>query len=1092
MIPLLASLSCRLLLVVLALSMVAADAAAESSRLWEDPAVIAVGKLPPRSSGWPCPDAATALKTDYRGFANSPWVRCLSGDWRFHWSPNPESRPHRFFEASFDDTAWSELRVPGDWQTQGHGTPIYLNKGYPFQVDPPRVTSTPNPAYTAYEHRNPIGSYRRAFSLPDDWDGKRVFLHFAGAKSALFVWVNGKRVGYSQGSRCPAEFDVTDFVRQGENVLACEVYRWSDGSYLEDQDMWRLSGLYRDVFLYCKPATHLWDVFVNGDFDPATSQAAVTVEGEVRNASSSDAIDCRVKVRLAGADRNTHLIDHDLSTVPTDTTAAFATRRITVDGVTPWSTEQPTLHSVIVELWRGDSLLEAQHRSVGFRRVELAQEGFVLNGRPLKLKGVNRHEHHPDYGSHVPYETMVKDIRLIKLANLNTVRTSHYPCDPRWYELCDEYGLMVLDEANVESHGLSYHRNVLPGDLPEWGDAATDRMRRMVVRDRGHASVVGWSLGNEAGFGQAFVRMATVCRELDPQGRFIQYADMNAPCDVDSRTYPTVEWLKDYLSGQDSRRDDRKSRQNQDPHGAYSAEKPLLLNEYCHAMGNSVGNLQEYWHVIDSSPRLLGGYIWDWVDQGLRRTDGTGQAYLAFGGDFGDAPNDGNFCINGLVNADRKPHPHYWEVQKVHQPVSLELVDRRSGVVRLTNRHAFTNLSSYRCVWELLRDGVVADRGVASALDIPPGGSKSVQLAAGGLPAVDRGDAHLTVSLRTREANAWSKAGHRVAWEQFVLRSSPPPRPEAIAYDEASVASPLKKTGPTVSLSNGDSSVSIAVDRSTGMLTSLKAAGEEWLVGAAQLNLWRAPTDNDLGWKVREKLGVWEGAHETVRCQSLRIVDLGDAGGSVLQAEAELLDGRANAELEYRLSGAAVTVACRLRLSETLPPPPRVGVTLCVPAHLVNVEWLGRGPHESYRDRFASAAFGRYTSTIDAFSHRYARPQESGNRTGVRWAALRDKTGRGLLVRGLGGPLSVSAWPYTREDLAEASHAHRLPHRGFVCLNVDLGQIGVGGDNSWGLPVHSQHMFQRGDSLDYCFRLEPVSPDVWRRASNSQGVVRNK
>ncbi|MEM9079059.1 MAG: glycoside hydrolase family 2 TIM barrel-domain containing protein, partial [Verrucomicrobiota bacterium] len=552
----------------------------------EDPTITGISKLPPRSNSWPCPDQASA--EEYR-YGNSPWIKSLNGMWKFHWAKRPEERPRFFFKKDFDVTNWDEIPVPSTWEREGYGTPIYVNSIYPFHVDPPRIMGEPDKTYTTYLERNPTGSYVRSFHVPKPWQGQRILLHFAGVSSAMFVWVNGEKIGYSQGSRLPAEFDITQHIVEGENQLAVEVYKYCDGSYLEDQDFWRLGGIYRDVFLTTLPQDGIWDVYVEPKFDPRSGK------GEIR-LHHTPLAECQPEVTLTLKDPQGKIVSSATSF-----------------PVKPWSPDSPSVYHAFVEVRNKDRLVSVYKVPVAFRRLEIEGPLLLFNGKPLKIRGVNRHEFDPHSGYTVTEELMRKDLILLKQGNVNFVRNAHYPADPRWYELCDEIGMLVMDEANVESHGLSYHKRVLPGDQPEWTKAVVERMERMVVRSRQHPCVQMWSLGNEAGYGKAFLEMRKACLQADPEKRVIQYADMNKAADLDSQTYPTVKWLKEHIANKASRKGEQGQDSNEEQHGPYPSGRPFLMNEYAHAMGNSLGNFQDYWKLIANETILCGGFIWDWV-----------------------------------------------------------------------------------------------------------------------------------------------------------------------------------------------------------------------------------------------------------------------------------------------------------------------------------------------------------------------------------------------------------------------------------------------------------------------------------------------
>lgn len=1049
--------------------------AAVGSRDWEDPSVIGNNKLPPRASGWSCPTLKTAMKCDYRNHRQSPWVVQLNGDWKFAWSPQPDERPADFFKSEFNDSAWGSIRVPGTWQLQGHGVPIYLNKGYPFKVDPPRVMGEPDPRYTTFRHRNPVGSYRKTFTVPEGWQGKRLYLHFAGVQSAMYVWVNGERVGYSQGSRCPAEFDVTDFVRPGTNLLACEVYRWCDGSYVEDQDMWRFSGIYRDVYLFCKPKVHLWDVHVETDLDVASRSGSVLVCGSVRNTSNESTRDLTLHVRLFDPEMRP-LKGHQrrLFETPLEETndewRPIHTTAVSIPKPQTWSHETPRLYTAVVELLRRGEVLEAQQSRIGFRNVEVSADGFRLNGQVLKLKGVNRHEHHPDYGGYVPRDTMIQDLRLMKQANINLVRTSHYPTDPSWYELCDEIGMLVMDEANVESHGLSYRRKNLPGDSDTWRSTCVDRMRRMVIRDRRHPSVVSWSLGNEAGYGNVFASMAKECRQLDGQDRPIQYADMNAPCDMDSRTYPTLAWLQDYVSGTG-----KLSVSASAAHGDFPSNKPFFMNEYSHAMGNSVGNLCDYWEMIDQHPNLIGGCIWDWVDQGLRKIRPNGESFLAYGGQFGDYPNDGNFCMNGLVDADRNPHPHYWEVRKVYQSIRVVAIDAKKGQFKVSNKHAFLNLNQFDATWTLRADGRVVESDRLDPIEVPPGASAPITVTPQTLQAYADAELHLTIRFELKSDTPWAPKGFCIGWDQILLSERALPNDTVLPSHRENDVVAVESDGHVrlIASGGGDTNFKVAIDTSSGMIDSICYNSKEYLVDPFRLNFWRAPTDNDRGWNMPTLLGVWKAAGRNAKPLAINT----NSGQASVAVDLELADGGAQAVVNYHLDVTgklAVGFKFQDQETEEMPRPPRVGMQCTIPAEFTQVQWYGRGPHESYADRCQGAALGVYRSAVDRWAHLYPRPQESGNRTGVRWVEFTSPSGDGLRFGALKAPFNCSAWSHTQDDLENAAYPHEVPRREAITVNVDYRQIGVGGDNSWSLPVHDKYMILPDDDCNFTFYIQPV------------------
>ena len=1017
----------------------------------EDASITHQNKLPPRANAWPQPDEARALASRY---AEGPWVKSLNGTWKFHWSPRPEARPADFYQAGFNDSAWGTIPVPSTWEREGHGTPIYVNFTYPFKVDPPRVMGEPDKKYTSYIERNPVGSYRRDFEVPADWAGQRVILHFGGVSSALFVWVNGQKVGYSQDSRLPAEFDITGLIRAGKNQLSVEVYKYCDGSYIEDQDYWRLGGIFREVLIAAVPAQGLWDVYAEPEYDPANGSGAVTLH-------TTPMPGAKPEVSFSLLDASGRKV-------------GGGKERILLPQVTAWHPERPIFYQAVVEVKAAGQTVAVHRLPVGFRKLAVVGPELQFNGKPLKVRGVNRHESDPHTGYTVNEESMRRDLFLMKRANINFVRTSHYPTDPRWYALCDEFGMLVVDEANVESHGLSYHKRLLPGDQPDWSAAVVERMERMVVRDRQHPCIVMWSLGNEAGFGSSFLAMREACRQLDPEKRVIQYADMNLAADVDSQTYPPIKWLKDHVKGKAVRKGEKGETSFPDQHGPYPSGRPFLLNEYALAMGNSLGNFQDYWDLIEAEPILVGGFVWEWADHGLYRDRKDPSQGFVYGGDFGDFPNDGTCGINGLVNPDRVPYPHFYELQKVYQPVRFDGRDLAAGRLRLSNRRLLNDLSDLQLGFEIRREGVVVASGGLPACAVAAGASAEIDVAAVSAQArhwaEQGGEVLVTFKLSQSVATAWAPAGEVVAWEQVAWTQSSRTQPVLAAGPVA-----VDKTADGVVLTAGKTTVRIAAK--TGLPERYTVGGQELLSEPVRWNFWRAPNENDKGWRMPQKLAVWKTAGQEFLVEAIAAKS-DDAGrGQVavtlvhpaLKLRVEVgytlaADGVLRTEVNYGGAGAAKT-----------PMLPRLGLQWVLPAKLDQIEWYGRGPQENYWDRHTAAALGRYRSTVAEWITPYVRPQENANRTDVRWVSFRGVDRAGLRVDAANGqPLSVSAWPYTQEDLAGATHNRDLPKRDLITVNLDHRQIGVGGDNAWGAPVNDPYLIPADRVYTWSFTLTPV------------------
>ncbi|WP_229776907.1 glycoside hydrolase family 2 TIM barrel-domain containing protein, partial [Alicyclobacillus cellulosilyticus] len=714
---------------------------------WENHQVLHRHRLPARACFVPFSDETSALAHDR---ALSDRIMLLNGMWKFHYAAAPAYVPAAFAEPGFDASDWADLPVPSHWQLHGYGRPHYTNVIYPFPVDPPRVPSD-----------NPTGCYRRTFILPESWAGDVIHLRFEGVDSAFHVFVNGQLAGYSQGSRLPSEFDITELVHPGENVIAVAVYQWSDGSYLEDQDMWWLSGIFRDVYLLRRPHLHLWDWFAQPSLDAAYRDGTLAVTAKVRNQGRTQVSGARLHGRLL--DASGQEVAAGVSEVPAAGPGqeAAAALSLVVREPRKWSAEDPYLYHLVLTLEADGQVLEVVAGRVGFRQIELKGGQLLVNGVPILFRGVNRHEFHPDFGRAVPYEAMVADIRLMKQHNINAVRTSHYPDDPRWYDLCDEYGLYVIDEADLETHGFhplgAWNRL---SDDPAWEAAYVDRMERMVHRDKNHPCVILWSLGNESGYGRNHEAMAACARAIDPT-RLIHYeGDREAKtADVVSTMYTSVPELRQLGERTD-------------------IPKPHILCEYAHAMGNGPGGLREYWEAFYQYPRLQGGFVWEWCDHGIRTRTPDGREYFAYGGDFGDEPNDGNFVIDGLVFPDRVPSPGLIEYKKVIEPVHVTPVDLAAGVIRVHNRYDFLSLDHLVMVWSIEAEGRVVQSGTAALPHIPAGVSAEVRLpyrwpaaAVPGCaqPGGAQGEHWLHVRFLLAAATPWADAGHEVAWAQLAL-----------------------------------------------------------------------------------------------------------------------------------------------------------------------------------------------------------------------------------------------------------------------------------------------------------------------------------
>ena len=1021
---------------------------------WENPQVFGRNKEKPGCTRMPFPSEETALQLSHD---QSPRCRCINGDWKFHWSPNPDTRPKEFYGVGYDDSTWDRIPVPSNWEMQGYGMPIYLNVDYPFPADPPHIP----------HEDNPVGSYRTCFTVPDDWSGKQVFLQFGGVYSAFYLWVNGHKVGYSQESKTPAEFNITSFLQADENILAVEVYRWCDGSYLEDQDMWRLSGIFRDVFLYAAAPVHIRDYAVTSDLDAAYLDAEITLTVDVRNLADT-----------VGEFYCIETVLYDPAGDPVETAAGLSleltdiavgeTARITgtaeVENPLKWTSETPHLYTLTMTLKNeAGEVLEVYAVQHGFRKIEVRNKRFCINGVPVHIKGVNRHEHSPDRGRAVTQEEMERDILLMKRHNINTVRTSHYPNQPAWYDLCDRYGLYVIDEANIEAHGMGYDLDKTLGNNPEWEEAHLDRIRRMVERDKNHPSIILWSMGNESGPGSNFDSCAALIRELDPT-RLVHYERYNEVTDVRSEMYFRIPQLLELVAP-----------------GSCN-EKPFLLCEYAHAMGNSVGNLQDYWDVFEAHPIFMGGCIWDFVDQALRKPfdDPRGSRktpashykkdwFWAYGGDYGEEHHDDIFCCDGLFQADRTPNPSASEVKKVYQYIKFKPVDLRTGEICIHNKYYFLDTENLKIHWEIMADGVLLEQGVLPIVNIAPGEKETLTIPF--TPLIVRADTEYFIRLSACLARdlPWADAGFEIAWDQYQL-----PVETIIASSmllESFPALTLKEDTQEITVS-GDG-YTVCIDKTTGDIISWNVSGNELLVSPLQPNFWRAPTDNDRGNKMPERLKCWRDVSDQRRVTEIMVTQpTPDAVHTIIRSI--LPENKAVLETRYKIYGNGdILISLTLEKKGTSPYLPRFGMHTALPAQYKQAAWFGRGPQETYWDRKTGAAVGVYRGTVEELLHAYVRPQENGNHTDVRWITLTNTQGKGILVSGMPG-INTSVWPYTQEDLEAASHDCLLPRRSFVTLNIDYRQMGVGGDDSWGALTREKYCLT-DNSLTYQFRLTPLS-----------------
>ena len=994
---------------------------------WDNPELVSRNREPAHATLIPFADAQSALAGERTA---SPYFRLLNGTWKFRYAPSPAAAPPDLRRPDLDDRGWDDIQVPGNWQLQGYDRPIYVNVQYPIPVeDYPRVP----------RDDNPTGSYRTRFTLPEGWAGCQVFLVFDGVDSAGHVWLNGHPVGYSTDSRLPAEFNVTRYLQRGENVLAVRVYRWSSGTWLEDQDFWRLSGIFRDVYLMATPPVHVRDFTVVTELDGAYRHGTVRLSARVRDYTGPLAPGYRLEAALYDGEGQPVGATPSLPVPPAaggETTLELA---LAVRSPRKWSAEDPYLYTLLLTLKDpAGQVLEVERAGVGFRRVEIRDGRLWINGVPVRLRGVNRHEHDPDRGHTVTEESMLADIRLMKQHNINAVRTSHYPNVPLWYDLCDRYGLYLIDEANLESHGLWGE----PAQDPAWRAAFLERGSRMVERDKNHPSVIIWSLGNESGYGPNHDAMAEWIHQHDPTRPVHYESAFDAPLvDMVSVMYPRLAEPPQPL------RSGGKARKNlielaEDP----QERRPLLMCEYAHAMGNSPGNLAEYWEVIEAHERCIGGFVWDWVDQGLRQRTPDGRPWYAYGGDFGEERHDGDFCINGMVWPDRTPHPCLWEYKKVLEPVRVYPLDLSVGLVEVENRYDFSDLSHLALAWTLSADGRLLKRGKLRTPRLRPGQRARLRVPFRMPPLEPGAEYWLGLSFTLAQDAPWAPAGHQVAWAQFRLPFGLPG--PALRVEEMPPVA-MDEHADRIVLRGAD--WALTFDRSSGHIAAWEHRGRPILRQGPCANLWRAPTDNDLNTWGEERLALrWREAGLDRLRERLQAVEVKRLSLQAvrIQVRSRLVAPRRKAAFDlaytYTVLGSGdLFLDTRLTPQGSLPPLPRFGLQMVVPGAFNTLTWFGRGPVEAYPDRKQGAPVGLYRGSVDEQYVPYIFPQENGNKADVRWAALTGRGGVGLLVVG-DDLLNVSAHHFTTRDLERARHTYELRRRRDITFNVDHRQSGLG------------------------------------------------
>ncbi len=1048
---------------------------------WENPSIFGINKEKPHCTLIPYKSFENALQTVRK---NSFYYKSLNGLWRFNWVKNPNLRPKDFYKTDFDDSKWSLIKVPSNWETQGFGIPRYLDVEYPFKKNPP---------YIQHDY-NPVGSYRYFFKIPKEWEGKNIFIHFDGVQSAFYLWINGKKTGYSEGSRTPAEFNITNYLNNGENLIAVEVLRWSDGSYLEDQDMWRLSGIFRNVYLFAVPEVHIRDFEITTDTDNNYTRWKLKVIAKVKNYSNIPYKKVRVKCEIFDEKGNPLNIKNSLEN-RTMFLAPSAESILKMETIIinpkKWSAEKPNLYTLVLKLYdEKGNLKEIESSKFGFRKVEIKNGRFLLNGKPILFKGVDRHEHNPSLGHYLTENQMIKDIIIMKTHNINAVRTSHYPNDPKWLELCDKYGLYIVDEANIESHGIGYKPENTLANKPEWRKAHFDRYKRMVERDKNHPSVIIWSMGNEAGDGTNFEYISYWSHLRDPS-RPVQYerAGKRAHTDIVVPMYSRLKDLIDYAK-------------------RYK-DRPLIMCEYAHAMGNAVGNLKEYWDIIRKYKILQGGFIWDFIDQGLYKKNKKGELFFAYGGDFGDYPTDYNFCVNGLVFPDRKVQPEIIEVKKVYQSIHIKPINPLKGEFEIFNEFFFTNLNEFDIYWNIIENGKIIEKGKLPSLDIEPQKSKSIKIKFKKPNIKSSAEYFINFSTRLKENTLWSKKGYEIGFNQIRLPYKIPVKkrekrvfPELKSFENKEY---LEIKGDDFYIKFCKKHGSIGILR-YGDKTIIKS--DEKIFAGPVLNVFRPPTDNNMKLaksyirtlmeerrinksQVMEQLKKWgygeEYIEKLIKQKTWYNTKLDTLKRKIKKFEFfKTKEGNIKVHViadNFGIKGSGflrdaiylvygngdIKIINRINPYGDLPVLPKIGVKTLLSGNLRNIRWYGRGPEENYPDRKTGYPIGIYEKNINDMFIPYLKPQETGNREDVRWVELFDKNGEGIKIES-DKRFSFTALRYTPEQIAKAKHPYELKPIKDIFLSIDAKVLGLG-NGSCGPGVLQKYLL-KPEKTDYSFTIK--------------------
>ena len=1004
---------------------------------WENPNIFQINREKPTASFYKYSDETSAMKNE--SWENSPLYQSLNGTWNFYYADSVNARPTDFYKNDFDLSGWDNIEVPSNWEMKGFGIPIYTNIKYVFPANPPFIP----------HNINNNGSYKRDFEIPENWDGKDIYLHFAGVSGAMYVWVNGEFVGYNEGSKTAAEYNISKVVKSGKNSIAVQVLRWSDASYMEDQDFWRLSGIERDVYVYATNKITMRDFRVTSDLTNNYNDGNFKLALKIDN-NTEVSVQKEINVKILDGENNVY---SELKAVNLQAGRNLVNFEKIIENIKPWSAEKPNLYTLLITVNDESSAIK-----VGFRNIKIENSQFLVNGKPVLIKGVNLHDHDDKTGHVVSEELTIKDMEVMKQNNINAIRCSHYPKNPFFYRLADTFGFYVIDEANIETHGMGAtnqdlennpeKKDIHPAYLPDWKAAHLDRTIRMFERYKNHPSIVIWSLGNEAGNGQNFFATYQWLKENDST-RPTQYEGATGyeNTDIQVPMYWKIDQMITYVKEDGSR--------------------PLIQCEYAHAMGNSLGNFQDYWNVIEDYPTMQGGFIWDWVDQGMLTKNENGQEYWAYGGDLGGAhlQNDNNFCLNGVVNPDRSSKPALNEVKKVYQYIKFKDANLKQGKIDIKNMHDFTNLNEYDFSWTLLENGLEIASGNIEDLDIAPYQSKTVTIS---LPSIENknSDFHLNVYAKTKEKQALIPQGYTVAFEQFLLQ-------KGTFVPKSSIKSDILVSEDENTILISNEVLKASFDKKTGFLSTLDYGQGNIFIKGISTNFWRATTDNDFGFKMPQKLGIWKKATDG---QQLVSIEQSTKNSEVIVTVnynlASVKD--VTITMEYTFSNDAnITVTTTLDTkNQKLPVMPRFGTNFIINKEFENVNWLGRGPFENYQDRKTAALVGNYKAAVSDLYFEYIRPQENGYKTDNRWVTFTNDKGEGIKIT---APdyFGFSAHHQFNSDFDAGEkkmqrHTTDIVKRDFVNIHIDDEQMGVGGDNSWGsMPLEKYQIKAENKTFSY-------------------------